>query len=116
MLSEAGNILLTRTGPQTPMGDRFRRFGHPVLLSAELSGPDGPPVRVTILGENPRAFRATGGSVGVIRFRRLILDSARSLTRDEPPLALAHPDAYRVRGGRASRQAPGRDHAQPFLK
>ncbi len=66
MLSEADNILLTRTGPQTPMGDLFRRFWQPVLLSAELPEPDGPPVRVTILGEALRAFRATAGSVGLV--------------------------------------------------
>src|SRR4051794_10010925 len=36
MLSEPDNVLLTRTGPETPMGDLFRRFWHPVLLSADL--------------------------------------------------------------------------------
>ena len=66
MLSEADNILLTRTGPKTPMGDLFRRFWHPVLLSAELPERDGPPVRVTILGEDLRAFRATDGTVGLV--------------------------------------------------
>jgi phthalate 4,5-dioxygenase oxygenase subunit len=66
MLTEADNILLTRTGPKTPMGELFRRFWHPVLLSTELPEPDGPPVRVTILGEDLRAFRATNGSVGLV--------------------------------------------------
>jgi phthalate 4,5-dioxygenase oxygenase subunit len=66
MLSDADNILLTRTGPNTPMGDLFRRFWHPVLLSAELPEPDGAPVRITILGEDLRAFRATDGSVGLV--------------------------------------------------
>jgi phenylpropionate dioxygenase-like ring-hydroxylating dioxygenase large terminal subunit len=65
MLSEADNTLLTRTGPDTPMGDLFRRFWHPVLLSAELPEPDGPPVRITVLGEDLRAFRITDGSVGL---------------------------------------------------
>ncbi len=37
----------------------------------------------------------------MIRFRRLILDAARSLANGEPPMALAHPEAYRVRGGGA---------------
>ena len=41
MLSEADNVLLTRTGPRTPMGELFRRFWHPVLLSEELPEPDG---------------------------------------------------------------------------
>lgn len=66
MLSEADNILLTRTGPTTPMGDLFRRFWHPVLLSAELLERDGPPVRVTVLGEELRAFRDTDGAVGLV--------------------------------------------------
>ena len=66
MLTEADNVLLTRTGPRTPMGDLFRRFWHPVLLSAELPECDGPPVRVTILGEDLRAFRASDGSVGLV--------------------------------------------------
>jgi phthalate 4,5-dioxygenase oxygenase subunit len=66
MLTEDDNVLLTRTGPKTPMGELFRRFWHPVLLSAELPEPDGPPVRVTILGEDLRAFRTTDGSVGLV--------------------------------------------------
>jgi phthalate 4,5-dioxygenase len=66
MLSEPDNVLLTRTGRNTPMGDLFRRFWHPVLLSAELPEPDGAPVRVTVLGEDLRAFRATDGSVGLV--------------------------------------------------
>jgi hypothetical protein len=66
MLSEADNLRLTRAGRTTPMGDLFRRFWHPVLLSAELREPDGAPVRVTILGEDLRAFRATDGSVGLV--------------------------------------------------
>jgi phthalate 4,5-dioxygenase oxygenase subunit len=66
MLSETDNVLLTRTGPKTPMGGLFRRFWHPVLLIAELPEPDGAPVRITILGEDLRAFRATDGSVGLV--------------------------------------------------
>jgi phenylpropionate dioxygenase-like ring-hydroxylating dioxygenase large terminal subunit len=66
MLSEADNVLLTRTGPKTPMGQLFRHFWQPVLLSAELPEPDGPPVRLQVLGEDLRAFRATDGTVGVV--------------------------------------------------
>ena len=42
MLSAEDNELLTRTGPGTAMGDFFRRFWMPVLLSQELPEPDGP--------------------------------------------------------------------------
>ncbi len=66
MLTQADNVLLTRTGPNTPMGALFRRFWHPILLSAELPEPDGAPVRVSVLGEHLRAFRSTDGTVGLI--------------------------------------------------
>ncbi len=66
MLSDLDNTLLTRTGPRTPMGGLFRRFWQPVALSAELPEPDGPPLRVTILGEDLRLFRATDGIVGLV--------------------------------------------------
>ena len=66
MLTDADTVLLTRTGPKTPMGDLFRRFWQPVLLSAELPDRDGPPRRLMILGEDLRAFRATDGSVGLV--------------------------------------------------
>ncbi len=65
MLTEDDNILLTRTGPGTPMGALFRRFWQPVLLSSELPEPDGAPVRLRVLGEDLRAFRATDGTVGL---------------------------------------------------
>ena len=42
MLSASDNDLLTRTGPGTPMGDYFRRFWIPVLLSRELPEPQPP--------------------------------------------------------------------------
>jgi len=66
MLSEADNIRLTRTGAGTPMGDLFRRFWQPVLLSAELPEPDGAPLRVTVMGEDLRAFRTTDGTVALV--------------------------------------------------
>ena len=39
--------------------------------------------------------------MGVIRFRRLILEAVRALRDGEPPRAVAHPEAYRVRSGGA---------------
>jgi hypothetical protein len=50
MLSFSDNEILTRTGPETPMGLLFRRFWHPVLLAEELPEPDGAPVRLRVLG------------------------------------------------------------------
>jgi phthalate 4,5-dioxygenase oxygenase subunit len=69
MLSAEDNEILTRTGPGTLMGDLFRRFWIPVLLSCELPEPDCPPVRVRIMGEDLLAFRNSEGSVGVIEPR-----------------------------------------------
>ena len=66
MLSVADNELLTRTGPDTPMGALFRRFWVPALLSQELPEPDCPPVCVTIMGEELVAFRDTEGRVGLV--------------------------------------------------
>ena len=37
MLSAADNELLTRTGPDEPMGRYFRRFWQPVALSEEVA-------------------------------------------------------------------------------
>jgi phenylpropionate dioxygenase-like ring-hydroxylating dioxygenase large terminal subunit len=48
------------------MGKLFRRFWHPVLLSTELPERDGAPVRITVLGEDLRAFRSSNGSVGLV--------------------------------------------------
>ena len=48
------------------MGELFRRFWLPVLLSQELPEPDCPPVRVKILGEDLVAFRDTDGRVGLL--------------------------------------------------
>jgi nitrite reductase/ring-hydroxylating ferredoxin subunit len=66
MLSPEENALLTRTGPGTPMGALLRRYWVPALLSEELAEPDGPPVRVPLLGERLVAFRATDGRIGLV--------------------------------------------------
>ena len=60
------NELLTRTGAGTLMGDLFRRYWIPALLAEELAEPDGPPVRVQLLGESLVAFRDTQGRLGLI--------------------------------------------------
>ena len=66
MLSERENQLLTRVGPGTPMGDLYRRFWLPILLSEELPAPDCTPVRAMILGERLVAFRDSAGRIGVL--------------------------------------------------
>ena len=66
MLGIKENAILTQTGPNTPMGDLFRHYWMPALLSEELSEIDGAPVKITVLGEALLAFRDSNGEVGIV--------------------------------------------------
>src|ERR1700751_3315805 len=66
LLTAEDNELLTRTGPGTPMGELFRRFWMPAILSSEVPAPDCPPIRVRLLGEDLIAFRDTQGRIGLV--------------------------------------------------
>ena len=66
MLSRSDNELITNTDRGTSMGEVFRRFWLPVLLSSELPGPDSTPLRVKLLNEDVIAFRDTDGRVGLV--------------------------------------------------
>src|SRR5246500_698197 len=66
MLSREENELLTQTGPGASMGEAMRRYWTPALLAREIADPDGPPVRVRLLGEDLVAFRDTNGRVGLL--------------------------------------------------
>jgi phthalate 4,5-dioxygenase oxygenase subunit len=57
---------LVRTGPGTAMGNLMRRYWVPILQSSEIAEPDGPQVRIQILGEKLLAFRDTEGQPGII--------------------------------------------------
>ena len=57
MLTAEENERLTRVGRGTPMGELVRRFWLPFLQVSDLAETDGPPVRVTLLGEQLVAFR-----------------------------------------------------------
>jgi len=65
MLSKAENDRLTLTGAATPMGELFRQYWQPALLSRELT-PGGEPKRIRILGEDFIGFRDGDGRVGVV--------------------------------------------------
>ena len=69
MLTREDNDRVTRVGPGTPMGETLRRYWLPALLGSEVAEPDGPPVRVTLLGEELVAFRDTRGRVGLVEER-----------------------------------------------
>jgi phthalate 4,5-dioxygenase oxygenase subunit len=66
MLSKEDNERLTRVGEGTPMGNVFRRYWLPALLSSELEQKDGAPVRVRLLGEDLVAFRDSTGAIGLV--------------------------------------------------
>src|SRR6476469_262318 len=66
MLTADDNDLVTRIGPGTAGGDVIRSYWLPVLLSNEIQ-PDGPPLRIRLMGEDLIAFRATSGSVGMVQ-------------------------------------------------
>src|SRR5204863_481817 len=51
MLSKEENELITRVGRGTPMGEVFRRYWLPAMLSEELPEPDCPPVKLRLQGE-----------------------------------------------------------------
>ncbi len=66
MLSTEDNETITRVGPGTPMGELMRQYWVPALASSELPAPDGPPVRVKLLGEELIAFRDSTGAIGLL--------------------------------------------------
>ena len=66
MLSQNHNDLLTQTGPGTPLGELYRRYWIPALLSEEIPAPDCAPVRVKLLSEELVAFRDSNGRIGLM--------------------------------------------------
>jgi phenylpropionate dioxygenase-like ring-hydroxylating dioxygenase large terminal subunit len=66
MLRKEQNDLLAQTGPGTPMGQLFRSYWIPALLTEELPENECPPVRVKLLSERLLAFRDTQGRYGLI--------------------------------------------------
>jgi phthalate 4,5-dioxygenase oxygenase subunit len=66
MLTREENELITRVGPDAPMGKMLRRYWIPACLSQEIPEPDGTPLRVRLLGENLVAFRDTSGRIGLL--------------------------------------------------
>jgi phthalate 4,5-dioxygenase len=69
VLSAEDNELLVRTDRGTGMGELLRRYWLPFLLSEQLREPDGPQVRVKLLGEELLAFRDSSGRAALIARR-----------------------------------------------
>jgi hypothetical protein len=114
MLSAADNELLTRTGPDTAMGELFRRFWMPVLLSQELPEPDCAPVRVKIMGEELVAFRDTESRVGLVDPRCPHRGANLFFGRNEQ-CGLRCVYAQRLRGRELPRADLGADHRRAVL-
>ena len=66
MLSRENNELICRVGPGTAMGNLMREYWIPALPAAEFPGPDSPPKRMRLLGENIVMYRDTKGRMGAI--------------------------------------------------
>ena len=66
MLTPEENRLVTEIGPETAMGELFRRFWVPAFLARELAEPDGTPARTRLLGEHIVGFRDTSGRLGIL--------------------------------------------------
>ncbi len=66
MLKREDNELITRVGPDTPMGNLMREYWVPAMLSSELAQADSDPVRVMLLGEQLIGFRDSNGQVGLV--------------------------------------------------
>ena len=65
-ITQEENELLTQTGPDTPMGQLFRQYWLPAMLSERLPEPDGPPIALKLMDERLVAFRDTNGQVGIL--------------------------------------------------
>ena len=100
MSSRDDNDLLTRVGPDTPMGALLRHYWIPVLRSGELT-PAGQPKRVRLLGEDLLAFRSAehlGTSDGaIIHVRRRLVTAAKALRDGSAPPPGLDPAADFVR-------------------
>jgi len=66
MLTAEENERLCRVGPDTPMGKVLRRYWTPAFQLGDLPGPDCPPIKVTVLGEDFVAFRDSNGTLGFL--------------------------------------------------
>src|ERR1700751_517436 len=66
MITHEQNEYLCRTNAGTPMGELFRRYWIPALMSEELPRPNCPPVQVQLLSERLIAFRDTEGRLGLM--------------------------------------------------
>ena len=65
MISAEENELLTRVGPDTPMGELLRRYWHPIAGASELTGKKFTRM-VRLLGEDLVLYKDRSGTYGLI--------------------------------------------------
>jgi len=65
-MRKADNEMITRVGPDTPMGAVFRRYWTPIALASQVETPDGAPVRARYCGEDYVIFCDTKGRLGLM--------------------------------------------------
>ncbi len=66
-LTQTQQQTLIETGRGTPMGELFRRYWIPAMLSWELPEPDCDPVQIRLMGEDLLGFRDTAGNLGLVQ-------------------------------------------------
>jgi phthalate 4,5-dioxygenase len=66
MLTREENKLLCRVEGEAAIGKLMRRHWIPACMSEEVAEPDGKPVKVRLLGEDPVVFRDSDGRLGVL--------------------------------------------------
>ena len=66
-LTQTQQQTLIETDRGTPMGELFRRYWIPAMLSWELPEPDSDPVQIRLLGEDLLGFRDTNGNLGLVQ-------------------------------------------------
>jgi phenylpropionate dioxygenase-like ring-hydroxylating dioxygenase large terminal subunit len=60
------NEMITRVGPDTPMGRVMRRYWTPIALASQVEKRDSDPVRARFCGEDYVLFRDTNGRLGLM--------------------------------------------------
>jgi len=65
MIAAEGNELLTRVGPDTPMGELLRRYWHPIGGASELTGKKFTTM-VRLPGEDLVLYKDRSGTYGPI--------------------------------------------------
>jgi phthalate 4,5-dioxygenase oxygenase subunit len=67
MFTQENNRILCSVGAGTPVGELFRSIWLPAIPSSQLPAPNGPPMRLKLLGEELVAFRDGTGQVGIVQ-------------------------------------------------